>query len=355
MLFARRFVSKSTGRGLARIVAVFVLVAALGLVASPARAQYTDAGNRQEQTVAQQLAAASVGDSVEVMLQRNRDVRPTGVIVAQDSTFLRLRTADGSTQTLQRRLIYAVTPLDEATQARLRETREDLRNRPDPNRTRLLFAPTARTHNSGELYLAGHELLVPYAALGIGGRLDLRAGASVLPNTAQFLYGGAKIGLVQQENFSLAVGALGTATTNVITVETGKDEYGGVAYALGTFGRPQGALTLGAGYLASGGTVEEQAFALLGGELRISGSRLKLLTENYLLFGSAEEGSPKSKQLFGGTPFSGGTSGIASAGVRIIGSRASVDLGAATSNNWWDATLPVLPIVTVSLSVTGGP
>ena len=289
---------------------------ALALLVAPAQAQSTDAGNRKEQTIAQQLQAASAGDSVEVMLQRSRD---------------------------------------KATPTRRREQEETTASRPDPNRTRLLFTPTARAHNAGEVYLASHELMLPYATVGIGGRLDVRAGISIFPYTVQFMYGGAKIGLVQQETVNLAIGALGTATTNVISTEGARDEYGGAAYALGTFGRPQGALTVGAGYLATGGTVEEQAFALLGGELRITDSRVKLLTENYLLFGSAGEGAEKSPQLFGGMPFSGSASGIASAGVRIIDDYTSVDFGAATSNNWWGGTFPVVPIITVSISATGGP
>jgi hypothetical protein len=33
----------------------------------------------------------------------------------------------------------------------------------------------------------------------------------------------------------------------------------------------------------------------------------------------------------------------------------SVDLGAATSDNWWGGMFPVVSIITVSISATGGP
>jgi hypothetical protein len=338
-----------------RLAAASLLVAALLLGgAAQAQAQFSDAGNRVRQSVGEQLAAASVGDSVEVMLNRNRDVRPTGVIVAQDSTFLRLRKPGGSRQTIRRRLIYAVTRVDAEAQARLEAERSAVTNIADPNRTRLLIGPTGRTLSGGEVYLTGHEIVFPYVSLGVGRPLDLRAGISALPNTVQFMYGGAKFGLIQTEGFNLAVGAVATATTNVITTEEGADEYGGVVYGVSTFGSPRGALSLGGGYLAAGGAIEEQAFALLGGELRLSNSRVKLLTENYVLFGSSEDDGAKSTQLFGGEPFAGDVSGIASLAVRLIGKRASADLGVATSNRWWNTTLPVLPIVSVSYSI-GGP
>ena len=325
-------------------------VAAAALMSAPAQAQYTDAGNREQQSVARQLEVAGVGDSVRVMIEDSH-TEPEGVIEAQDSTFIRLRKAGGSKQTLRRRLIYAVTPLDAQSQARLQQAREELVNRPDPNQSHLLFAPTGRTLDAGQIYLAGYEVIFPSASVGLGNLLDVQAGISALPNTAQFMHGGAKIGLVQTDGVNLAVGAIGTATTNVIIVEGAKDEYGGVGYAVATFGSPRGAVTLGAGYLAAGGAVEEQSLALLGAELRLSGSRVKLLTENYLLYGSGE--AENSKQLFGGERFGGEVSGIVSAGVRIIGSRASLDLGAATSDRWWDQMLPVVPILTVSYSING--
>jgi hypothetical protein len=69
----------SPKRAVGRVGAIFV---PLALLVAPAQAQYADAGNRKEQIVAQQLQAASVGGLVEVMFQRNRDVRPTGVVVS---------------------------------------------------------------------------------------------------------------------------------------------------------------------------------------------------------------------------------------------------------------------------------
>jgi len=344
-----RAAPRSCAKGPSAVVGFMLAVILLGAPAS-VQAQYYDAGGRKQQTVAQQLEAAAVGDSVRVMLEDSR-TEPEGVIVAQDSSFIRLRRSSGGMQTLQRRLVYAVTPLDEETQARLEKTRDALVNRPDPNQSRLFLAPTGRTLDAGQVYLADYDLFFPSASVGIGSVLDMRAGMSVMPNTVQAMYGGAKIGLVQIDGFNLAVGGVGLATTNVITVESGKDEYGGVGYAVGTIGSPRGAVTFGAGYVATGGALEEQSFALLGGEVRLPDSRVKLMTENYLLYGSGAE--EPSKQLFGGERFGGEASGVASLGVRIIGSRASLDLGAATSDRWWDELLPVAPIINFSYSING--
>jgi hypothetical protein len=88
---------------------------------------------------------------------------------------------------------------------------------------------------------------------------------------------------------------------------------------------------------------------LVGGEYRLGDSHFKLITENYVAIGSG--GDEKSKELFGGELFGGGTSVVTSAGVRIISQRTAADLGVATSSEWWDAMLPVVPVITVSYNI----
>jgi hypothetical protein len=86
------------------------------------------------------------------------------------------------------------------------------------------------------------------------------------------------------------------------------DEIVGINYAVGTFGTPDHALTLGLGFGFSGDQFSNQPVAMIGGETRTS-RRIKLVTENYFLPG--EDGL-----LF-------------SAGLRFIGDRFSTDLGIA--------------------------
>jgi hypothetical protein len=385
-------------RGPAVLVgAVLVVTSALLVGAWPAGAQVARAPDVEQQTPAEQVQAANVGDAVELVLF-NRKERPTGVILEQNAASVQLlRDGEDEVEIFRRRFIYAVTLQEEdvLTQAQAEEATErpgafareappeeapseeapssepsseapsgeeppgeppaEFRRAkiegpfPDASRARLLFTPTARTQKPGQLYVASHELMFPYAAVGIGNVLDLRAGISVMPNTVQFMYGGAKVGVVQSDGFNMAVGGFGMATTNVITVEGSQDEYGGVAYALSTIGAPDAALTVGAGYLATGGSVRERALALVGGEYRLGDSNFKLITENYVAIGSG--GDEKSKELFGGELFGGGTSVVTSAGVRIISQRTAADLGVATSSEWWDAMLPVVPVITVSYNI----
>lgn len=194
--------------------------------------------------------------------------------------------------------------------------------RSDPNRTRLLFAPTARPLQSGQGYFASYELFFPFAAVGVGRVASLAGGFSLIPGVgSQLVYFAPKLTLYDTPGTSLAAGTLvGTAL--------GEESAGGLLYGLGTFGAPDAALTAGAGFAFGGGEVfTEVPILLLGGEYRLSNS-IKLLSENYIF--AAE----------GGTV-------LLSAGVRFFGDQLAADLGFFTAPELLDegGSFPFLPWV----------
>jgi hypothetical protein len=148
----------------------------------------------------------------------------------------------------------------------------------------------------GEGYVADHDIVVASFAVGITDRITIGGGGFIVPDSRAWFVT-PKVGLVQGEDFNLAVGAIaggwGTSAT------------GGVGYVVGTLGGPDRSLSMAAGNgFTSSGPVRGQVF-MVGGEARIA-RRLSLLSENYF-----------------GTDLNGAA---VSYGVRILGERTSVDL-----------------------------
>jgi hypothetical protein len=170
----------------------------------------------------------------------------------------------------------------------------------DPNPTRLLVGPTARSLDQGQVYLDSFGISLPFVQVGITNRVSMGAGAPLLfpgvtPGDVFWLT--PKVQVFRGEQNQAAVG--------VFHVKAG-DEASGIAYGVMTHGAPDGAVTLGVGYTyrarpdAEGGA----AIVMIGGERRVS-PRVKLITENYLSRGG----------------------GLVNGGLRLFRSHASIDLG----------------------------
>lgn len=193
----------------------------------------------------------------------------------------------------------------------------------DPNATRLLFGPTARSLQAGNGYIAAHELFLLSGAIGIGSSLTLWGGASIIPGaTEQLVFVAPKFTLIDKGNKALAAGfVLGTVT--------GSSDAGGIMYAAGTVGSDEQALTLGTGFLFGGGEVLDSPIVMFGGHKQLS-SRLKLLSENYAM------------------PTEGGGV-VISAAVRFIGDRLTTDFGGIThSAVLTEGGFPILPWLSFS-------
>jgi hypothetical protein len=178
---------------------------------------------------------------------------------------------------------------------------------PNPNDTRLFFAPTGRTLAKGEGYFSDTWVFFLLIAGGITDRLTLGGGFSVVPFddfTQNVFYITPKYGLVRQERFNLAVGAL----IGVAGVADFNDGPGGIVYGVGTAGSPDASVTFGTGFIFAQSNVGEEPLLMLGGERRVA-RRVSLATENYFVPGQS--------------------AGLVSYGARIFGERMSVDLAFA--------------------------
>ena len=112
----------------------------------------------------------------------------------------------------------------------------------DPNPTRLLVGPTARSLDQGQVYLDSFGISLPFVQVGITNRVSMGAGAPLLfpgvtPGDVFWLT--PKVQVFRGEQNQAAVG--------VFHVKAG-DEASGIAYGVMTHGAPDGAVTLGVGY-----------------------------------------------------------------------------------------------------------
>ena len=181
---------------------------------------------------------------------------------------------------------------------------------PNPNITRLFFAPTARMLKQGKGYFADYYLFFPGFAYGITDRFTLGGGLSIFPTVDindQLFFIAPKVGLVQEKTFSLALGALLVRIPNYEDDASQDDpEVAGILYGVTTFGQPDASLTAGLGYGFVGGDLADRPMVMIGGEKRLT-RRTALVTENWI--------------------FPGVEDPLISYGIRFFGKRLSVDLG----------------------------
>lgn len=146
---------------------------------------------------------------------------------------------------------------------------------PNPNSTRLFFAPSGQMLKQGEGYFSDYELFFPGVAYGLTDNVTIGGGISLIPAAIdeQAYYFTPKIGFSVNDQLHLAAGVLFVGA---------KGGTGGVYYGVGTFGDSNASVTVGGGYGFAGGDIESKPVGMIGGELRIS-RRVGLVTENYLL------------------------------------------------------------------------
>ena len=156
-------------------------------------------------------------------------------------------------------------------------------SRPDPNYTRLMFAPTGRPLRRGDAYFFNHYVFFPGMAYGLTDHFTLSGGVSVLPGVGlneQLLSVAPKFGLYTSGDVALSAGVL------YMRIE---DDAGGMAFVVGTKGSPDKSFTcgIGLGYIAAEGEdvdFAEHPVLLLGGNIRLSKS-MALVSENWLITG----------------------------------------------------------------------
>ena len=157
-------------------------------------------------------------------------------------------------------------------------------SRPDPNYTRLMFAPTGRPLRRGDRYFFNHYVFFPGMAYGFTDRFGVAGGLSVIPGLGlgeQILSLAPKFGLYASGDVALSMG--------VLYMKVADEGAGGMAFVVGTKGSPDKSFTcgIGLGYIAEEGEdvdFAEHPVLLLGGNIRLSES-MALVSENWLITG----------------------------------------------------------------------
>jgi len=190
----------------------------------------------------------------------------------------------------------------------------------DPNATRLFFTSTGRTLKRGQGYFSDYEIFFPMLAFGVTDYFTMAGGMSLFPGgESQIIYLAPKVGILQKDNFDLAIGTLYFNMTSF--------DYDGVGllYGVGTYGSENKAITFGAGWgYVAGEEVYNEPILMVGGELRISKS-LKLLTENWI---------PPRSDVW-----------MLTGGIRFFGKQLAADLGFMYPAGAETSGFPFMPLI----------
>lgn len=193
---------------------------------------------------------------------------------------------------------------------------------PNPNQTRLVFAPTGRMLKHGEGYFTDFWIFFPAFAVGVTDQVTLGGGMTIFPGAGlsdQMYFFTPKIGIVKADQFNAAIGALALSLPGFFDSSTRTSA--GVLYGVGTWGGSDHSLTGGVGYGYVDDRLADSPVMMVGGETRIS-PRLSLVSENYI--------------------FPGDT-GLLSLGVRFMGRDITVDLSLMRPASTTDSvTIPLV-------------
>ena len=175
---------------------------------------------------------------------------------------------------------------------------------PNPNATRLYFAPTARMLKQGDGYFSDYYLFFLGVAYGMTDNITIGGGISIFPGVdidKQIFYFTPKVGLKSAKNFNFAAGALLVK----LPFDDDDTKTAGILYGVGTYGTSNGSITAGLGYGFVDRDFAEKPMIMIGGEKRLS-RRMAFVTENWI--------------------FPGVDQPLISYGVRFFGETLSIDL-----------------------------
>jgi hypothetical protein len=258
------------------------------------------------QRLAAQQRDTTVRDSLRTHVLRTRDGSTLiGRIAAETPDTVRFE-SNGNVFTLARAQILEIRAIEPG------QLKGGEYWFPDPNRTRLFFAPTGRMLAKGEGYFSDTYLLLITVAGGVTSNFTMGGGMSLIPSTNpqnNVFYLTPKIGLVDRPDFALAAGAL-VGFAGFDGIES-RDRSFGILYGTSTFGSADHHLDIGAGWGYAGGSVSGNPAIMVGGATRVS-RRVSLLTENYFVPSVSENA-------------------VISYGLRFFGEKLSVDLAFANA------------------------
>ena len=148
-----------------------------------------------------------------------------GTVESRDSGLIRFKTLSNIIMTIPKDQVKEVELLSgEIVAGEYR--------RVDPNRTRLLFAPTARALETGQGYFSTYQIFFPLLAVGVADYVTFTGAISLIPGASdQLVYLAPKVRAVHLNKFDLAGGVLYINSTG------GGSEGVGILYGVGTTGQ----------------------------------------------------------------------------------------------------------------------
>jgi hypothetical protein len=249
-----------------------------------------------------------------------------GTVVQETAEAIVLRTTGGVEINVPRAQIRRMTTFE----GRIRDGQLVIF---DPNRTRLLFSPTARPLGTGQGYLAVYQLFMPFLAYGITDEISVAGGTILFPGLfGRVFYVAPKVTVLNQSSLSVALGGIAFGA-----FLEGESNMAGIGYGLATYGTQERAITAGVGFAYADGEVASGFILTLGGEIQVSNS-IKLLTENYLLpFTEYDSRLDRDRTTY---------EPILMFGIRFFGQQLAVDLAGITSPHFFGEDLfPFIPWV----------
>jgi hypothetical protein len=213
-----------------------------------------------------------------------------GTIERETATEIVFRTPAGATVTVGRGDVVSMKQIE----GRMEEG-QFLRS--DKHFTRLFFAPTGRSLPRGKVSFGMFGYTMPFIQVGVTDRFSVGGGTPFMfgfDESERPFWITPKFQVLDSESTQMAVGALHMVASG---------ESIGIAYAVGTRGRPDAATTAGIGY-AYTDDGDGRVIVMVGGERRVR-NNLKLISENYMWQGGQ---------------------GVLSGGVRLIGDRFATDI-----------------------------
>lgn len=175
---------------------------------------------------------------------------------------------------------------------------------PNPNRTRLLIGPTARTLRQGEGYFVDLWIFFPGVSYGLTDNITIGGGVSIIPGVDnQLFYLTPKIGFGVTEELDLA------ATVMIFRLW---DETAYLGIGNFTYGTDDLSLTGGLGLAWNDEEMADDPAATLGGEFRFA-RRMSLVAESWFIPGNSESGT------------------LGMGAIRLFGEQMAIDIGLAYS------------------------
>jgi hypothetical protein len=233
------------------------------------------------------------GQSAPYELVLRDGSRVFGTVERETDQEVLFKTSSGATLTARR-----------ADIASLRRVKGRIYNgefrRSDEHRSRLFFAPTARSLDKGQVSVGVFQFLAPFVQVGVTDYFSVGGGTPLL-----FGFNEDERPFWLTPKLQVYRGSGAQAAVGVLHLSDFDGHNAGIGYAVTTFGNADNALTAGAGVAYAGD--DRGGVMMIGGERRVR-SNLKLITENYIWKGG---------------------DGFVSGGVRFIGERLSADLALA--------------------------